>query len=93
MQSLNPENRYFNSTTSILLASHRLETLHHQRKVFELKLQNRQGTTSHFHAAGGIARSLRRHPESPPHQKYLQQLSGFTGVDQPTLKKVIPQSR
>jgi hypothetical protein len=47
--------------------------LHHQGKVLQFILQDRQGAPRHFHAAGRVQRRLGRNPIAAPHQEDLQQ--------------------
>ena len=67
--------------------------LHHQRKVLQFILQDRQGAPRHFHAARRVQRRLGRNPIAAPHQEDLQQFGSLVGVDHATLQQIAPQRR
>src|SRR5215472_10071571 len=70
-----------------------LSPLHDQGEVFEFLLKNGQSAACHLYPAGGIHGRLGRDAVSAAHEEYLQELSGFTRVDKPTLQQVVTQRR
>src|SRR5215469_7599541 len=45
--------------------------LHHEGKILQFMLKNRQSTAGHFHSAHSIPCRLRRNPIAPAHQENL----------------------